>query len=336
MTVARAFVTLSVVCMPYATSNLPTQQAPAGLTGTLVVTNKSPSTLTIIDVGSGRTLATLPTGQGPHEVVLSSDGRIAVVTDYSGQPGRTLSVYDVPARRLTRTIDLGQYTRPHGIVFLPGDSLVAVTSETTGNVVVVNVIAGAIRKVVPTQGAGSHMVGVTADGRRAFTGNMQSNTVSELDLTAGTFVRSWPVPAVPEAINVTPDGREVWVGSNETGRVTVVEPATGTTRTAAEGLGWPYRILYSPDGATVLLPDMRRNELRIVERSTHRELGRVAFPQAGPQGITITPDGRYAFQSLSREARVAIVDLRTRTVVGHLAAGDTPDGIAYTPTVQNP
>jgi hypothetical protein len=32
---------------------------------------------------------------------------------------------------------------------------------------------------------------------------------------------------------------------------------------------------------------------------------------------------------LSREARVAIIDLSTRTVVGHLAAGDTPDGIAY-------
>jgi DNA-binding beta-propeller fold protein YncE len=301
-----------------------------GLSGTLVVTNKSPSTATIIDVASGRTLATLPTGAGPHEVALSSDGRWAVVTDYSGQPGRTLTAIDVANLRVVRTIDLGQYTRPHGIVFLPGDSLVAVTSEASGNVVVVNAAAGTISRAVPTQGNGSHMVGVTANGALAYTGNMGSNTVSELDLRTGRFTRSWNVPATPEAINVTPDGKEVWVGSNGTGRVSVVDVASGTVTTAAEGLGWPYRVLFTPDASTVLLPDLRGEDLRFVERASKRELGRIGFAGAAPQGIAITPDGRYAFQSLSRQGRVAIIDVASRTVVGYLAAGATPDGIAYT------
>ena len=318
-----------------ACSDPATAQAPAGFTGTLVVTNKSPSTATIIDVASGRILATLPTGQGPHEIVLSSDGATAVVTDYSGQPGRTLTVIDVPGKRVVRTIDLGQYSRPHGIVFLPGDTVVAVTSESSGNVVLVNVVAGAVRKAIPTQGSGSHMVGVTADGAKGYTGNMGSSTVSELDLRAGTFVRSWPVPTTPEAINVTPDGSEVWVGSNETGRVSVVNPATGAVTTAAEGFGWPYRVLFTPDVKTVLLPDLRNEELRIVERAGHRELARLSFPGGAPQGITITPDGRYALQSLSRQARVAIIDMNTRAVVGYLAAGETPDGIAYTTRLAN-
>ncbi len=116
-----------------------------GLGGTLVVTNKSPSKATIIDVASGRTLATLPTGAGPHEVVLSPNGTWAVVTDYAGtpgNPGKSLTVIQVPQQRVEKTIDLGTYTRPHGIVFLPGDSLVAVTSETTGNVVIVNLPRG--------------------------------------------------------------------------------------------------------------------------------------------------------------------------------------------------
>ena len=301
-----------------------------GLTGTLVVTNKGPSTATIIDVGSGRTLATLPTGAGPHEVVLSSDGRWAVVTDYSGQPGKTLTVIEVPLLRVARTIDLQQYTRPHGIVFLPGDSLVAVTSETTGNVVVVNVIAGTISRAVPTQGQGSHMVGVSRDGVLAYTGNMQSNTVSEVDLRTGQFKRSWNVPTTPEAINVTPDGREVWVGSNATGRVSVVDVATGTVTTAADGFGWPYRVLFSPDASLVLLPDLRGEVLRVLERPSRNEIGRIPFTGGAPQGITITPDGRYALQSLSRQGRVAIVDVVTRNVVGYLTAGDSPDGIAYT------
>lgn len=306
--------------------------AQVSLSGTLVVTNKSPSTATIIDVASGRTIAVLPTGAGPHEVILASHGRIAVVTDYGSQSGgKTLTVVGPNLQRVIRTIDLGQYTRPHGIAFLPGDSLVVITSETSHNVVIANVLTGQVRSAIATEGQGSHMVGVTADGSRAYTGNIGSNTVSELDLRTGKFTRSWNVPAQPEAINVTPDGKEVWVGSNATGVVSVIDVASGTVTPAAEGLGWPYRVLYTPDVKTVLLPDLRGEELRFVDRASKRELGRISFKGGGPQGIAITPDGRYAFQSLSQEGRVAIVDVARRKVVGYLAAGDTPDGVAYTP-----
>jgi len=302
----------------------------AGLTGTLIVTNKSPSTATIIDVETGKTLATLPTGQGPHEVVLSSDGGTAVVTDYAGTPGNTLTVIDMASRRVVRTIDLGQYRRPHGIVYLPGDSLVAVTSEASGNVVLVSLAEGVVRRAVPTTQQGSHMVGVAADGIRAFTGNIGSNTVSAIDLATGAFLKTWEVPGHPEAINVTPDASEIWVGSNATGKVSVVRPASGAVETAAEGFGWPYRVLFSPDGKTVLLPDLRKEELRFLDRATRRELGRIGFPGGGPQGITITPDGRYALESMSKQARVAIIDVAARAVVGYLPAGETPDGIGYT------
>lgn len=304
--------------------------------GTLIVTNKSPSTATIIDVAANKILATLPTGAGPHEVAISSDGSLAVVTDYGGAPRKTLTVIDVPGLRVARTIDLGQYTAPHGIVFLPGDSLVAVTSETTRNVVLVNVVAGAVRRAVTTEEAGSHMVGVTADGAKAYTGNIGSNNVSELDLRAARVTRRFAVPAQPEAINVTPDGKEVWVGSNATGVVSVIDLATGSVSPAAEGFGWPYRVLFSPDTRTVLLPDLRGEELRFVERASKRELERLKFPGGGPQGITITPDGRYLFQSLSRQGRVAIIDAGGRKVLGYLAAGETPDGVAYTTRVITP
>jgi DNA-binding beta-propeller fold protein YncE len=314
---------------------IPLALAAPQVTGTLVVTNKTPSTATVIDVASGRTLATIPTGPGPHEVVLSSDGRTAVVTDYSGPVGtrKTLTVIDVPALKVTRTIDLGDYRSPHGIVFLPGDSIVAVTSEASRNVVLVHVVEGVVRRAISTNAAGSHMVAVTADGSRGFTGDMGAHTVSILDLRAGTLLQAFPVPNTPEAINVTPDGSEVWVGSNATGRVSVLDPRTGTVTTAAEGVSWPYRILFTPDVRTVVIPDMRNHEVRFLDRVSRRELSRLSLPDAGPQGITVTPDGKFAFLSLSQQARVAVIDLATRQIVRHIEAGNTPDGIAYTTRV---
>ena len=320
---------LLAACSPAAA---PDAQVP-GLSGTLVVTNKTPSTATIIDVATGRALATLPTGNNPHEVVITKDGRTAVVTDYGTGSSPTLTVIDVPGKHVARTISLGQYTGPHGIAWLPGDSLVIVTSERTNNVVIVSVASGEIRKAIPTQHRGSHMVAVTADGRRAWTGDIGDNTVTELDVVSGTYLRSINVPAQPEAINVTPDGREVWVGSNATGKVSVVDPSSGSVTTAADGVSWPYRVLFTPDMSTVVLPDLRNHEVRFLERATRRELSRISLPGAGPQGVTITPDGRYLLESLSTQARVMVIDMRTRAVVGHIPAGETPDGIAYTTNV---
>ena len=330
---------LAAFCIAAGTSGAAAQPAGvAGLDGTIIITNKGPATATIVDVASGRTLATLPTGHGPHEVVVSSDGRTAVVTDYGTgpRPGSTLTVIDVPGLRVARTIALGEYTRPHGIVFLPGDSLVAVTSESTRHVVLVDVRAGAVVSAVSTEKNGSHMVGVAADGVRAWTGDMASQTVTELDLRRGVAVRSITVPETPEAINVTADGSEAWVGSNATGRVSVVDSRTGAVTTAAEGFSWPYRILFSPDARQVLIPDYRGESLRFIERASRRELGRMAFSGGGPQGITFTPDGRYVLLSMSREGRVAIIDPAARTVLAHLQVGETPDGIAYTTLVVAP
>lgn len=327
-----------VACLAFALISVtPTATAAQSrpLAGTVIVTNKSPGTATLVDVASGATLATLPTGNGPHEIVASRDGRTVVVTDYGTgpAPGNTLTVIDVPGLRVARTIPLGEYRRPHGIVFLPGDSLVAVTAEANRAVLVVHVRTGAIVRAVITEQAGSHMVGVAADGVRAWTGDIGSNTVTELDLSTGRMLRHITVPTQPEAINVTPDGNEAWVGSNATHVVSVVDARTGAVSTAAEGLAWPYRVLFTPDGATVLLPDYLGDELRFLDRASRRELGRLAFAGAGPQGITLTLDGRTALLSLSKTGRVAIIDVATRQVRGTLEVGQTPDGVAYSTIV---
>jgi len=297
--------------------------------GTLVVLNKSAATASLIDVESGRTLATLPTGRGPHELVVSADGRTAVGTDYSG--GNSLTVIDVPGRRVVRTVDLSSYARPHGLQFLPGDSLVAVTSEATGNVVLVRVATGEVVKAIATGAGGSHMLAVVGDGSRIYTGNMSDASVSELDVASGTRTRSFRVPPIPEAIAVSSDGSEVWVGSNEDGTVSVLNTADGSVATPLTGFRWPYRILLVPERGLVVLPDFRAHELRIVEHASKRELARLDFPGGGPQGVVLTPDSRWLFLSLNAQDRVALIDLESLEVVRYLTTGSGPDGIGWSP-----
>ena len=303
-------------------------------TGTLVVLNKRANTADIIDVASGQTLRTLPTGLVPHEAAISRDGRVVVATDYGARSGGTsLTIIDVPGMQVARTADLGDHIGPHGIAFLPGDSLVAVTTERTRDVVIVRVADGLVVRSIDTDQAGSHMLALVGDGSTIYTSNMGDNSVAELDVESGRRMRTFTVPARPEAITVTQDGTEIWVGSNDEGTVNTVDTRTGRYEQVLDGLSWPYRILIAPDNRLVLIPDLGQHVLRFVDRVNRRELKRLEFDGAGPQGITLDTYAQVAFLSLSQQNRIALIDLGTREVFRYIDAGDGPDGIVYSPLV---
>ena len=82
---ARLCLSLLCLCLPAAAS-----------AETLIVANKSDATVSLVNLLDGEVAATVPTGQGPHEVAVSFDGTTAVVTDYGTRdaPGSTLTVID--------------------------------------------------------------------------------------------------------------------------------------------------------------------------------------------------------------------------------------------------
>ena len=88
-----------------------------------------------------KTVATLAVGTGPHEVAISPDGRWAVVTVYGDRTsiGNTLAVIDLaaPTPAVVRTIDLGEYHRPHGAAFIQDGRKLVVTSESSQRLVIV-------------------------------------------------------------------------------------------------------------------------------------------------------------------------------------------------------
>lgn len=317
----------------------------AGPAGTVVVANMGDNTATLIDVASKRVVATLPTGNGAHEVAVSHDGRWAVVSNYGvrGAPGNTLTVIDVPAAVVARTIDLGEFRRPHGSAFLPDDSLFAVTSEVSKAIVLVDFKAGTVAGSIPTNHPASHMLAMTTDARRIFTSNVADGTVSELDVPGRRFVREYAVAPAVEGIAVSPGGEQVWVGSNQQKTVTIIDPKGGGAAGTISGFGMPYRLAVTPDSRTVVITDPPNAVVRIIDRATRQDRHTVKIPAEGvgasaefpgspsPEGIVLSRDGRTAFVALQGSSRVAIIDIGTGTVLGYVPTGAGPDGIAYSP-----
>src|SRR5436305_14641130 len=91
-------------------------------TGRLLVLNKEDATFVIVNPDSGAILGSVPVGQGPHELVASSDGKYAFASNYGTgpAPGHTISMVDVAAQKELRRVDIAPLSRPHGLDFAGG------------------------------------------------------------------------------------------------------------------------------------------------------------------------------------------------------------------------
>lgn len=298
-------------------------------TGNLLVANQEDASASLIDLRTDA-MKLIPVGIGPHEAQISPSGRIGVVTIYGQQPaGNQLAVIDIATATVTRTISLGQYTRPHGVVFMPGDeSRVVVTSEATQNVVLVNITEGTVLGAIGTGARGSHMAAITADGKRVWTSNVGSGGVSEMDLVNKSLVRAMPVAREVEGITVTPDGKWVFAGSNKEGTVSVIDTRTGAITDTLRGFTFPYRLATSADGSIVIVCDPEGHAIHIIDVAT-RKVSWKLDGLGSPRGVSIAPDGRTAFVTLADEPSVGIVDLVTRRLMRTIAVGASPDGVGY-------
>jgi DNA-binding beta-propeller fold protein YncE len=295
----------------------------------VIVANKQAASVSIVEGLTGRNVATLPVGQGPHEVAVSRDGRWALVTNYGGQGqgGNSLTLLDLSTLTVARTIDLGEYRRPHGVQFIGASRRAAVTSEVTQMLLIIDTDGGEIENAIPTGGRGSHMVAITADGSRAWTANIPDGSVTEIDLARNTALRQIPVATMTEGVGVTPDGRSVWVGSNNANTVSVVDPTEGKVAVVLPSAGFPYRVSMSPDGKYAVVPQPQGGVVRVFDVRTRQELGEIATGDQ-PVGTAVSPDGRTAYVSLQGTSQVAVIDLERRVELRRFSTGAGPDGIA--------
>ncbi|MET0497277.1 MAG: cytochrome D1 domain-containing protein [Steroidobacteraceae bacterium] len=300
---------------------------------TLLILNKEDATLSIVDPASGKTGATIPTGNGPHEVEVSGDGRLAFVSNYGDRsaPGHTLSVIDIAANKEAKRVDLGDLGRPHGLAFSKGQ--LYFTSEASRKVGRYDPVAGQVDWKFETGQESTHMVLTARDGKKLFTSNIGSNNISIIERdAAGTWTQTLVgVGKGPEGLDESPDGRELWSAHSQDGGVSIIDVASKkVTHTFDAQTKRSNRLKFTRDGKLVLITDLTSGELVIIDAGTRKQRKRLPLGSM-PEGILIGPDGLSAFVAVAGEGHVAVIDLKTLSVTRKIAAGKGPDGMAWAP-----
>jgi YVTN family beta-propeller protein len=305
---------------------------PQGQGGRLVVLNKTDNTLVTIDPASGKILGTVATGEGPHEVTVSADGRTAFVGNYGAQtPGSTISVIDLAGMKEVRRVDIAPLRRPHGMWFAEGK--VYFTAEVNRLVARIDSASFQTDWLLGTGQAGTHMVWVSPDASRMYTCNIGSDSMSILERpqnpAAPWNVTTIPVGRGPEGFDVLPDGRELWAAHSRDGGVSIIDLAQKKVAATIDiQTKRSNRLKFTPDGRLALVSDLDSGELVVIDVPTRKVTKKVPLGRM-VEGILVQPDGARAYVAVTGDNQIAVVDLKTLEVATRLQPGGGPDGMAW-------
>jgi DNA-binding beta-propeller fold protein YncE len=311
-------------------------RAQAGSSGWILALSKRDHTLAIVDPGSLRVISRLPVGQDPHEVIASTDGRLAFVSIYGGGRYHALSVIDLVARKALPDVDTGPLNGPHGLAFVGGK--VWFTAEGSKAIARYDPDAARIDWIMGTGQDRTHMIFVAPNERQVYTTNVASATVSILESAASTAAPGprpdWNETIIPvgkgdEGFDVSPDGRELWTANAQDGTISIVDVGRKqVVATLDANVRGANRLKFTPNGRLVLISSLSQGDLIIYDAASRRESRRVAIGH-GAAGILVEPNGARAFVACTPDNYVAVVDLNAFKVIGQLDVGGQPDGLAW-------
>ncbi len=329
------FLWLSALCAALLTASVCAQTALPQPTPkvSLLVLSKQDHTLAIVDPTTLGVVARIPVGDDPHEVIASTDGTTAYVSNYGSGAFHTLAVVDLIHQKRLPSIDLGALRGPHGLAFVQGK--VWFTAEAAKAIGNYNPATGKIDWIMGTGQNRTHMLHVFPSARRILTTNVDSGTVTmmeKVDAHSDSPMGNWQLTVVPvgsgsEGFDVSPDGKEAWVANAGDGTISIIDIASKKViATLAAEVPDANRLKFTPDGRMVLVsagPD-----LVILDAASHYEIKRLVTGHDSG-GVLVQPDGKRAYESCASDNYVVVVDLKTLQVVGHIQAGGGPDGLAW-------
>lgn len=296
----------------------------------LLVLNKADSELAIVDPGTLKVVAKVKTGPIPHEVAASADGKLALATNYGPhQDGTTLSVIDLDAQMEIQRVDLKDLVGPHGVQFFRDEFyFTAEGSKKIARYDPTKKLVDWTREIGQNR---THMLVISRDGKKIYTSNVNSDTVTAVEATGGA---NWTNTVIavgkgPEGIDMSPDGKEVWAANSGDGTVSVID--TGTKKVVATmdvKTKHSNRARFTPNGKLVLISDLGSGDLVVMEAGTRKEVKRLKLGKSA-EGILIVPEGSTAFVAVSGDNKVAVVDLNKLEMVTTFETGNDPDGMAW-------
>jgi YVTN family beta-propeller protein len=285
----------------------------------------------------------LKVGTLPLNLVLSPDGRYAVVTN-NGVNRPSFSVIDIASWTVKTTMVVDQAW--YGLAWHPDGTKLYSAGGAQNNVQEFIFADGVITRArtfaLPAM-AGDTFAGglsVSRDGRTLFATRVFAMTLSAIDLASGTVTKTVKLPAEPYTTLASPDGRFVyvslWGGS-------VVQIYTTDSLMLVNELytaEHPNAMAFSNDAKRVFVACSNSASVWVFDTFSGDAIEQIstslspeAPPTSTPNSVAVSPDGRTLLVANADNNAVAVIDISNagRSFVdGFIPTGWYPTGAFFT------
>ena len=285
------------------------------------------------------TVGSYPTEtEGPHGVALDPSGQYWYVSIAHGFPFGSVHKYRTGTDEWLGDVTLGMFpatltvSAATGLLYVANFNLHGGMEPSSISAVEVDTMREVERIETGIMPHGSRL---SRDGTQHYSVNMMGGDLVELDALGFEVSRRLSLGEGVQPTWVTEptaDGM-VYVTGNNVGKVFEVDlEAWQVQRIFDTGAG-PYNLAVTPDESTLVATYKGDNAVGIWDLVGGKERARIETSRTIPHGVTVTPDGVYAFVTLegvgSDPGTVEVYDLVTAQRVATVDIGKQAGGIAF-------
>jgi YVTN family beta-propeller protein len=267
--------------------------------------NFKDNTVSVIDTGDGKVVATIPVSAGPHGMAITRDGRTVYV---SGDGSSSVDVIDTATDKVVKTIDVGK--TPNGIALTPDNRLLLVTVYGENRVAFINT---ATQSVVATAAVPKpHTLAISPDGKVAYVTVQEPGHfgLARIDVPARSVVRTVPLEKTPRDGEFGYDGKMFYFTQAGLNSVAVLDPASDKIVAEIPTGVSPHFVGYPRNSAFGMVVVQGPGELLLFDPATNAPVRSVAVGKQ-PHWATASSDGKKAFVTNEGSNDATIVDLTT-------------------------
>jgi YVTN family beta-propeller protein len=227
------------------------------------------STVSVIDIGSATTVATVPISDVAALAISPDGSRLYAVScdrsTYYQYPAGWLTIIDTASRAAVNTIAVGAC--PETITASPDGDYLYITHYDTCSVSAVNLTTGSSTALV-LRDAPLDVV-FAPDSGHAYVRNVCSLTV--IDATTND-VDDIDTGDLPRGLQLSPDGKRAYISNFGDGTLSVVDTITNSVATTVDVPGYPEAVAVSPDGERIYVGDYWSGAVAVISVPTVRDV----------------------------------------------------------------
>ncbi len=178
----------------------------------------------------------------------------------------------------------------------------------------------------------SQTLAITQNGPFAYVANINSNTVSVINLPTSTVANTITVGSGPWGVAVSPDQTQVYVSNNHGNNVSVINTASNTVAATIPVQSSPFGVAFTPDATEAYVVNGSSNSVSVINTASQTVVATVPVQQS-PVGVAmaLTSNGSFAYVTNSASNSVSVIAVSSSAVVQTIPVGSGPRWVAVAP-----